>query len=147
MEMPPVRYARTEDDVAIAYTVAGSGPVLLRPPGWVSHLERTWASGAAREQTEELAEYFTVVQYDKRGTGLSDRDVEDISLEAQLLDLEAVVAAIDSLRLAIFPGQVGGLRLCYSRRATRSALSASRSTAATRPVPRRGARSPTTCMR
>ena len=107
MEMPPVRYARTDDDVAIAYTVAGSGPVLLRPPGWVTHLEQTWSS-VARGLTEQLAEFFTVVQYDKRGTGLSDRDVEDISLEAQLLDLEAVVAAIDSPRLAIFAGSGGG---------------------------------------
>jgi pimeloyl-ACP methyl ester carboxylesterase len=107
MDMPPVRYTRAEDGVAIAYTVAGSGPVLLIPPGWVIHLEQTWASGA-RLQAAEFAEYFTVVHYDKRGTGLSDRDVEDISLEAQLLDLEAVVAAIDSPRLAIFAGSGGG---------------------------------------
>ena len=107
MAMPPVRYARTEDGVAIAYTVAGSGPVLLIPPGWVTHLEQTWASGSHR-RAEELAEYFTVVHYDKRGTGLSDRDVDDISLEAQLLDLETVVAAIDPPQLAIFAGSGGG---------------------------------------
>src|SRR5207302_2094626 len=40
-----------------------------------------------------LARDFTLLRYDARGNGLSDWDVEDISLDAWVKDLETVVDA------------------------------------------------------
>ena len=44
-----------------------------------------------RRSDERLAEKSMLVPYDSRGSGLSDREVSDFSLDAMLLVLEAVV--------------------------------------------------------
>jgi class 3 adenylate cyclase len=48
-----------------------------------------WQQGS--DFFDQLAANWSVVQYDPRGVGLSDRDVADLSLEARISDLEAVV--------------------------------------------------------
>ena len=52
-----------------------------------------------------------MVRYDMRGLGLSDRDVRDLSLEAGVSDLEAVVdsAGLERSRCSAFPAAVRGL--------------------------------------
>jgi class 3 adenylate cyclase len=85
-----MQYATTEDGVRIAYGTAGSGPWLVRVPSLpFSNSQRDWENGSSFY--DELAANWTVVQFDPRGTGLSDRDVTDFSLERRLLDLEAVL--------------------------------------------------------
>ncbi len=75
MDAPPIQYARTEDGVNIAYWTLGSGPtVVLSHYHALSHLDREWNVPALREWYEELAKDFTVVRYNRRGTGQSDRD-------------------------------------------------------------------------
>src|SRR5947209_424742 len=91
-----IRFCRTSDGVRIAYAVAGTGPSLVRVPGWVSHLELDEESPSFKTANDAHARDFTFVRYDKRGTGLSDRGVTDFSVEARLRDLEAVV---DDLKL------------------------------------------------
>jgi len=60
---------------------------------WLTHLEYDWESPVWRHWLEALGSMNTVVRYDDRGCGLSDRDVDDFSPEARLRDLEAVIEA------------------------------------------------------
>src|SRR5512147_871254 len=94
-----VHFCTAPDGVRIAYAVVGSGPPVIRVPPWVTHLELLWALPSYRASIERLAEHFTVVTIEKRGNGLSDRNVTDFSPEARLADLETVV---DDLKLRTF---------------------------------------------
>src|SRR3972149_1604749 len=93
---PRIQYAQTKDGVSIAYSVVGSGPPLVRVTSvlW-NHVEAWWRIVPFRKMAERLAENYTFINYDARGTGLSQRGAEDFCIEARLLDLEAVLAALD----------------------------------------------------
>jgi class 3 adenylate cyclase len=108
MQQPRVQFCTTSDGVKIAYTVVGEGPPLVLVPGWVSHVELNWERADTRARTEALAKDFTFIQYDKRGTGLSDRDVDDFSLEKRLLDIEALVDHLRLSRYAVRGQSEGG---------------------------------------
>ncbi len=89
---PRIQYAQTVDGVNIAFWALGEGPPLVELPTIpVSHIEMEWQTPEWRAWYEPLARTRTVVRYDCRGAGLSDRDVTDFSLDAQLHDLNAVV--------------------------------------------------------
>lgn len=75
----------------IAYAVHGHGPPLVVDSCWLSHLQYDWVSPVWRHYLHEWGRYRTVIRFDERGHGLSDRGVEDHSLELRLADLEAVV--------------------------------------------------------
>jgi DNA-binding CsgD family transcriptional regulator/pimeloyl-ACP methyl ester carboxylesterase len=79
--------------VSLAFTVAGDGPALVFVP-WVpfSNLLLEWQNPLLHRVFEQLSRRLTVIQYDGRGTGHSQRDVADLSLDAMISDLEAVVA-------------------------------------------------------
>ena len=85
-----IRFARSADGVGIAYAVHGSGPPLLVDACWLSHLQFDWQSPVWRHWLTGLGSIATVIRYDERGHGLSDRGVTDHSLEARVADLEAV---------------------------------------------------------
>ncbi|MBU2670385.1 LuxR C-terminal-related transcriptional regulator [Actinoplanes bogorensis] len=96
--MPEVRFARTADGVRIGYQVFGPGPGRWRAPVLVwmpslSNIVAQWRIPAMRTAYEGLARDLTVVLYDGRGTGASDRDIDltDLGVEAHLLDLIAVL--------------------------------------------------------
>ncbi len=89
---PQIQYAKTSDGVSIAYYVMGQGPPLVRTANpMFSHLFAAWQISWFRADTERLAEFLQLVRYDTRGTGLSQREPLDFSLEARLLDVDAVV--------------------------------------------------------
>jgi class 3 adenylate cyclase len=72
---------------------------------------------ACRHWYEMLAAGRTLVRYDGRGMGLSDRDVSDYSLEGQLRDLEAVVEALGLEQLALFGALDSGMTaMAYTAR-------------------------------
>ena len=98
MAEPQVQYAKTSDGVNIAFASMGEGPPLVRvmPPGF-AHVLRDWTMFPGALQP--LTRTFRLIWYDPRGTGLSDRDGVDFSMEAMLCDLEAV---IDSTGLGSF---------------------------------------------
>ena len=99
---PRLAYARSADDVEIAYTDVGTGPPLVMLPNLpFSNCLAQWRVPFLREAYEGLAAHHRVIEYDGRGTGRSDRDIEALSLDTMLLDLEAVLghAAIDSCAL------------------------------------------------
>lgn len=103
-----IRFARSADGVGIAYAVHGAGPPLLIDACWLSHLQFDWESPVWRHYLVELGKVATVIRYDERGHGLSDRGVTDHSLQARVADLEAVVADAGLDRFALMAMAQGG---------------------------------------
>jgi class 3 adenylate cyclase/pimeloyl-ACP methyl ester carboxylesterase len=99
-EQQEIRFCISPDGTQIAYATVGSGPWLVKAPNWMSHLEYEWQSPIWRHLLDELAKDHALVRFDQRGNGLSDWEVEDISFDAFVSDMETVV---DSLRLKRFP--------------------------------------------
>ena len=101
MEMPETRYARS-GDVAIAYQVLGEGPFdVVLTPGTVSHVELYWDVAGMAALLRGIAEHARLIFFDKRGTGLSDRDVGVPTLEERSDDIRAVMDAAGSQRAAL----------------------------------------------
>jgi pimeloyl-ACP methyl ester carboxylesterase/DNA-binding CsgD family transcriptional regulator len=95
-----IRFCTGADGVRIAYAKSGQGPPLVKAANWLSHLEFDWESPVWKHWLSELSREHTLVRYDERGCGLSDREVADLSFDAWLRDLETVV---DALQLERFP--------------------------------------------
>jgi pimeloyl-ACP methyl ester carboxylesterase/DNA-binding CsgD family transcriptional regulator len=106
---PQIEYATTSDGARIASFAIGEGPALLiaATPPW-SHVQQELLIPRVGAWLRELAEQATVVRYDSRGTGLSDRDRLDFSIEAQVRDLEAVADHYGLERFAIWGSIAGG---------------------------------------
>ena len=115
---PKVRYARTSDGVAIAFWTIGHGtPIVHTPPFPLGHLMVEWKNRANREYYQKLAEHHTVIRYDGRGAGLSDRDITDYSEEAKLRDLDSVVERAGLTRFALLGfGHIGSVAVTYAAR-------------------------------
>jgi class 3 adenylate cyclase len=106
---PVVKYAKT-GEFNIAYQVVGDGPVdLLLLPGWVTHLELQWDVAPIARFLERLAGFSRLIQFDKRGTGLSDRvSPSELPTREQRMDeVRAVMDAVGSERAVLF-GTIGG---------------------------------------
>jgi len=103
-----IQFVTAPDGVNLAVATMGSGPPLLIVPGWISHLELDWTWPQSHDLFERLARNHLLVRYDKRGTGLSDRDVSDYSLEAQVGDLEAIIDALGLRGVALLGYSQGG---------------------------------------
>src|SRR3989304_262884 len=101
MTEPRIQYATTSDGVSIAFWTRGEGAPLVYMPDLFSHIQLEWQNPAIRAVYERLAERRMLVRYDGRGRGLSDRDVRDYSLDALVLDLEAVVDHLGLERFAL----------------------------------------------
>ena len=103
-----IRFCRAPDGVRIAYAVHGTGPPMVADSCWLSHLQYDWQSPVWRHYLQEWGRHNTVIRFDERGHGLSDRDVTDHSLEARLGDLEAVVDDAGVERFALQAMAQGG---------------------------------------
>ncbi len=89
-----MQYATASDGVRIAYGTAGDGPTVVRVPSLpFSHSQREWENGS--DFYEKLADKWRIVQFDPRGIGLSERNVDDFSLEKRMLDIDAVLDKLD----------------------------------------------------
>ncbi|HYB23682.1 MAG TPA: adenylate/guanylate cyclase domain-containing protein [Solirubrobacteraceae bacterium] len=107
--VPSTRYTHSED-ASIAYQVVGEGPLdVLFLPGWISQIEQLWELPALRRFLERLASFSRLILFDRRGTGLSDRNVGPHSLEQEVRDAVAVLDAAGSERAALFTYLLGGL--------------------------------------
>ena len=84
---------------------------------WLNHLEHDWKSPVWGPRLVELAKHYTLTRYDSRGCGLSDRNVEDLTFDASLRDLEAVVDAAGLKRFILLGCcQGSGLAIAYAAR-------------------------------
>jgi pimeloyl-ACP methyl ester carboxylesterase/DNA-binding winged helix-turn-helix (wHTH) protein len=112
-----IRYCTSPDGVRIAYACTGSGPPLVKAANWLTHLDLEWDSPIWAHWIDALSVRHRLVRYDERGCGLSDWEVDDISLESWVEDLELVV---DSVGLDRFPllgvSQGGAVALAYAVR-------------------------------
>lgn len=97
-----IRFCTGGDGARIAYAVSGRGPALVKVGTWMSHLEFDLHSPVWGHLLEWLAARFTVLRYDQRATGLSDWTVPEISFDAWVQDLEAVVDAAGLDRFSLF---------------------------------------------
>ncbi len=110
---PQARFCTSADRTSIAYGTIGEGPPLVHLGPWATNMELDWERPDGRTYMEGLAEGRMLVWPMRRGVGTSQRDVEDMSLEAQLADLTAV---IDAMRLESFDlcGVEDGGALCIA---------------------------------
>lgn len=112
-----IRFCRASDDVTLGWARSGRGPALVKAANWLSHLEYDWNSPVWRPLLERLGAHSTVIRYDERGCGLSDRDVQALGFESWVRDLEAVV---DAAGLDRFPllgiSQGGPIAIAYAAR-------------------------------
>jgi pimeloyl-ACP methyl ester carboxylesterase len=92
----------------IAYATLGKGPALVIPATWLSHLQLSWQDPDSRRWFERLAAHHTLVRYDQRGSGLSDRKRTDLTLEAEVNDLETVIDHLKLKRVALLGISCGG---------------------------------------
>jgi class 3 adenylate cyclase/esterase/lipase len=107
--MPPKTHYARSGEISIAYQVIGDGPLdLVVVPGWISHLDLMWDVLGYPEWIAALTRFARVIIFDKRGTGLSDRDVGDSTLEDRMDDLRAVLDHVGSEKAAIFGLSEGG---------------------------------------
>jgi pimeloyl-ACP methyl ester carboxylesterase/DNA-binding CsgD family transcriptional regulator len=101
--MPPdrqqIRFCKAGDGTSIAYATSGRGPPLVKAANWLSHVEHDARSPVWSPLLRALSRDHTLVRYDERGCGLSDREAEP-SFEGWVRDLETVV---DALELERFP--------------------------------------------
>ena len=105
---PETRYARS-GDVNIAYQVLGAGPLdLVFAPGFVSNVELGWTVPGRGDFLHALGSFARVIQFDKRGTGMSDRVRDLPTLETRMDDVRAVMDATRSQRAALFGVDTGG---------------------------------------
>jgi pimeloyl-ACP methyl ester carboxylesterase len=88
-----VRYCSAPDGVRLAFAKVGSGPPIMRSAHWMGHLEYDWELPIFRHSLLDLAKSFTLIRYDARGNGLSDWDVDEVSFDAWIRDMETVVDA------------------------------------------------------
>ena len=105
---PRIAYATAADGTHIAYAVSGDGPFLISVPAPPdNHVQLEWHDPERRRSIEHLSRYRTLVRFDGRGTGLSDRDIAEFSVEARVSDLEAVVARLGAARVSLLAGGHG----------------------------------------
>jgi len=112
-----IRFATARDGVRIAYATSGSGPPLIKAANWLSHLEFDWDSPVWRHWLRDLSARRTLIRYDERGCGLSDREVADLSFQSWVSDLETVA---DTVGLPCFPllgvSQGAAVAIAYAAR-------------------------------
>jgi class 3 adenylate cyclase len=112
---PATHYAHSGDAGSIAYQVLGEGPCdLVVVNGPASHLELMWEEPGTARTFRRMAEFARLIMFDRRGTGLSDAVSEPPTLEQQVDDLRAVLAAAGSERAALIGGSDLGLSALYA---------------------------------
>jgi class 3 adenylate cyclase len=114
---PDTRYARS-GDVHIAYQVFGAGEVdLVLVNGYLAHLDLGWEHPPTARFLEGLGAFARVINFDRRGSGLSDPVAEPPTLEERMDDVRAVMDAAVSERAALM-GISEGVTMCILFAAT-----------------------------
>jgi pimeloyl-ACP methyl ester carboxylesterase len=112
-----IRFCKSHDGTRIAYATMGKGPPLVRAAHFLTHLEFELNSPVWAPWLAELSSYNTLIRYDQRGCGLSDREVDEISFEANVADLESVIDAAGLQRFALLGSSQGcAISIAYAAR-------------------------------
>jgi pimeloyl-ACP methyl ester carboxylesterase len=94
--------------VRLAYATVGSGHPLVKVATCFNHLDFEWEGPIWRHWVRDLAKGYSILRYDGRGNGLSDWEVEDVSFESWVHDLETVVDAAGLEKFALMGHSQGG---------------------------------------
>lgn len=90
-----IRFCTAPDGVQIAYSSSGSGPPIVRVANWLTHLDLDWKSPVWQHWFREFSQANTLIRYDIRGSGLSDRSAEEQGMESWVRDLHAVITDLE----------------------------------------------------
>lgn len=103
-----IRYCVTRDNVRLAYATIGEGDPIVKVATCFNHLGFEWEGPIWRHWVRDLTAKHSLLRYDGRGNGLSEWDVQDMSFEAWVRDLETVVDAAGLERFALLGQSQGG---------------------------------------
>lgn len=91
MEIRDTRYVQTSDGVYLAYQTAGDGPVdFVWQFDHTGDVDLVWEHPELGSWFRELAGFCRIILHDRRGTGLSSRNVPPPNLETRASDLRLV---------------------------------------------------------
>src|SRR6266508_5090155 len=93
MSSQRIRYLKTSDGVRLAWAEAGTGPVIVKASNWLTHLEYEWESPIWRHWMRFFSGNFRFVRHDERGCGMTDWNIDNLTFERRVADLEEVVDA------------------------------------------------------
>jgi pimeloyl-ACP methyl ester carboxylesterase len=97
MGIPDTHYAVTPDGVYIAYQIRGTGPIdVVWQPDWPGNIDIEQESRLLQIWFDELASFSRLILHDRRGIGLSSRNVPLPNLETRVSDLLMVLDAVGS---------------------------------------------------
>ena len=105
-DTPATRYIKTADGIYLAYQVAGEGPVDVALDFHFneSNVDLMWDEPDWRPFMMGIAEFARLILHDRRGLGVSSRNVEPPNLETRAADLLTVLNAVDSDRPILAAG-------------------------------------------
>lgn len=100
MIVPETRYLLTQDGVYIAYQVVGDGPVDIAVEfhAQESNVDLMWDEPDWRPFLVGISEMARLIVHDRRGLGVSSRNVPPPNLETQVADTIAVLDHVGSRR-------------------------------------------------
>src|SRR5688500_20412572 len=98
-----IRFVKSSDGVRLAVGMSGRVQQLVKCANWLSHLEFDWQSPVWRHWFSFLSANHQLIRYDPRGCGLSDWDAENLSQQAQIAEVTAVIVAgvLDTVNLRV----------------------------------------------
>jgi len=108
-----IRFCKSSDGVRIAYAKCGAGPPLVRVGPWVTHVELDWDSLIWGPWHQLLTQQHTLIRYDFRGHGLSDRQACDVAFARHVDDLDAVILSSRTGRCSLL-GIAGGCAIAVA---------------------------------
>ena len=112
-----IRLCTASDGVRIAYSTVGNGPPLVKAANWLNHLEYEWESPVWKHWIDQISRRSRVRPLRRAGCGLSDWNVQDLSFEAWVRDLETVVDALGVERFDLLGiSQGGAVAAAYAAR-------------------------------
>ena len=112
---PQIGFCTTPDGARIAYATLGQGPVMVVPPAYFHIIVGFKTNPETRSMFDSLARYHTVVVYDMRGAGFSDRNRTVFTLESELQDLETVIDHLKLDKMILFGrGLYGPVVIAYA---------------------------------
>jgi pimeloyl-ACP methyl ester carboxylesterase len=109
VDVPETHYATTPDGVYIAYQVAGEGPVdVAWQFDFVGNVDLVWDDAILGPLFRGIASFARLILHDRRGTGVSSRNVSPPNLETRVADLRVVLDAVESDPPVLAGGLEGG---------------------------------------
>ncbi|MEM7287332.1 MAG: alpha/beta fold hydrolase [Actinomycetota bacterium] len=107
-DVPPIRFAQARG-ARLAYQDYGSGPpTIVAVPPLAQNIEVAWEWPATRAMLERFGSFGRWIQFDKRGTGASDRRSRVPGIDERVDDMRAVMDAAEVDRAYIYGASEGG---------------------------------------